>query len=569
MKKQVFTRSNNKSSFASKIASLRRPELLALIVIVILASITQSWHFLATGWLRSSGIQFSQLHDSLWHLALIKEIAREFPPQHPGLAGIPLSNYHFLSDFILMFVHKISGLSVETVYFHIAPPIVSALFSLSLFTLAKQLSKSNWIANIAVGFTVFGGSFAYLIPLLLGSGTSWFANSFMLDQPFDQLTNVHTVLGFSIFLFAISFLWRYLEERKDIFGLWAGIFFGMATSIKAYAGAVGVIALIITAVVDLILHRRKRVVYPTLIAIGIFISLTLSINTSTKPPLVFAPGWILKKMVEDSGRFYNAHLTQLDQHYQATKNIPRLIQINMEELILYFVGNLGVRILAFAWIAKKIVSIRKTKTIHLFIITAIGTSLSTPLLFVQPVSAYNTIQFSPYALMLLSILLVIWASEKKQKAVLLLILFFLSIPSTVKTLVLRTQEEQIMSTQEYQALRFLEEIPDSAVILTPPNSEHRYLMKVPGLGGRRAYFSGETFAILTDTEFQSRLKTQEEFFNSETSEKKRKEILQDAKITHIYSDVMYQTEMLKKLEKQWFPVRLLFENEKSGVFEVI
>jgi hypothetical protein len=558
-----------KEKFSKKICGLNSLELFALIVLVIIASITQSWHFLTTARLTESGIIFSQFHDSLWHLALIKELARSFPPQHPGLAGLPLKNYHFLSDLILMLTAKITTLSPETIYFHLAPPVVSALFSLSVFSLAKLLSRSNRIAITAIAFTIFGGSAAFLIPLLLGSGTPWFANSFMLDQPFDQLTNVHTVLGFSIFLFASSFLHRYLKEDKKSDALWSGLLFGLSTSVKAYAGAVAVAALLLTSAIEYTLKKRSKIFYPALIATSILISLTILTSSTQKPPLTFAPGWILKRMVEDSGRFYNEKLTQLDQHYQATRNIPRLIQINLEEIFLYVAGNLGTRLVAFIWIIKKLINIRRTMIIELFLISAIFISLGIPLVFVQPVSVYNTIQFSPYALMLLSILLVLWASERKNKTFWFAVLFILTIPTTVQTFALRhSQKEEDLSKTEYQALSLLTNIPQDAVVFTLPESDHRHLMKVPGIGGRRAYFSGETFAVLTDTSYKERIREQEEFFTPETSKKKKEEILKNAKITHIYSDSKQQTKNLKKLEKEKFPIHLIFENKKAAVFKV-
>ena len=544
-------------------------EHLSVGVFLLVASLSQSWHFLSGAWFKGDGIHIPMLHDTLWHFAVIHELARSFPPQNPGMAGVPLLNYHFLSDLILMLVHQGSGLSVETVYMYLAPPVVAFLFALSAFMLAKRLTKSTWKGLTGAAFTVFGGSAAYTIPLLLGKNTPWFANSFMLDQPFDQLTNVHTVLGFSIFLFGVSILHRFVQDGRKNDAIFSGLLLGLSTAVKAYAGIVAVGALWTALVPELVLRRSRKMLLPTLIATGLFLGFTLWTSSTTKPPLLFLPGWILRRMVEDSGRFYNEHLTQLYQHYTAAGNIPRFIQINLEEFGLYLVGNLGVRILAFICIGKKILRFSRASTMDFFLIGAVVFSLGIPLLFVQPVSVYNTIQFSPYALMLLSILLVVEITEKKPHTALLILLFILSIPTTIKTFILANQEESVtVPIKEVEAMQFVNTLPEESVVLTPISSQHRYLMKIPGLGGRRTYFSGETFAVLTDTPYQYRLEAVEEFFSPETPVDRRERILKDAKITHIYSDSKGDTAMLEELEKDGFPISKIFSNAMSTIFVV-
>src|SRR4030042_4900744 len=196
----------------------RKSRIIILIVAVVLGSVLQSWHFLKTGWETSRGIEFSELHDSLWHLALIKEISRGLPLENPGISGEKLTNYHYLSDVFLYIIQQGTHLSVETVYFHLAPPLVSALFILSLYLFSEALTGSFSKAIAAVIFTLFSGSAGFLIPLFKGPGANWYANSFMLDQPFDQLSNVHSLLGWSIFMFGSYFTLRYLREKKKKYG---------------------------------------------------------------------------------------------------------------------------------------------------------------------------------------------------------------------------------------------------------------------------------------------------------------------------------------------------------------
>ncbi len=562
-------RSSTKSKIDIEVKALTPAEKLVLGFVLVVASVTQSWHFFTAWKMKAETIEFSQFHDALWHIALIKELSRSFPPQHPGLAGEILSNYHYLTDLLLAIVHKFTTIPVETLYIHVAPPLVSAFFAFAAFKLAQLLSRSNETAIIATIFTVFTGSAAYFIPVFLGKGVAWTANSFMLDQPFDQLTNVHTVLGFAMFLTGTFFLVRFNKFSKLSDGILAGMIIGLATGIKAYAGAVGVAALMITLGLELTILKKRKMILPSAIAASIFLLLTVFTSSSNQSPLQFAPGWILTKMVEDSNRFYYEKWSQLEAHYREAGNIIRVAQIKTQELVLYIIGNLGVRLIGFIWIIKKLKKLKHIKAHEIFLIVTIIISLTIPLIFVQPVSVYNTIQFSPYALMILSIVVVLETVTWRKNILMLTLLFLLSLPTTLQTFLIRLKPEYIMSKNEYTALKAIENTPEDAVFLTPPTGEHFVFMKVPGIGGRRTYFSGETFAILTDTDYQLRKSINEEFFRELTDDQRRNQILEDAKITHIYTDESTYTEFLEELEEGRFPIKAIYTQDKFAIFKRI
>lgn len=540
-----------------------------LFLFVIFASVTQSWNLLFSGWIREGRVYFSQFHDSLWHLALIKELARSFPPQHPGMAGIKLENYHYLSDIILSIVYQITGIPAETIYFNLAGPLVAVLFSFGIYKLANELVDSKTKAIIAIPFTVFAGSFAYFIPLFLGLDKQWFANSFMLDQPFDQLTNIHTVLGFGMFLFACFFLVKFIKEKNNKYALLSGLVFGLSTGVKAYAGVVAISGLVITLVIELILKKNSRIWLPLTVSLVLFSIFTILSSATSKPQLELKPGWILTKMIEDPDRFYNEQWIQLSQHYQAAGNYFRIIELNLKKLLVYLIGNLGIRIIGLVYFLRKLIKARNAKSYEIFLISAVIIALIIPIVFVQPISVYNTIQFSPYALILLSIFTLLWVFEQKYSAFLLAILFVLSIPSTLQTFYFRFKPETSLSVSEYESLKHFASLPQSALVLVPPTSDHIYLMKIPGIGGRRTYFSGETFAALTDTNYQDRLLNIKTFFNTSTPFSWREKFLQDAKITHIYSNNEKFSKIIESLDENGLTIIKLYHKDQYTIYQLL
>lgn len=571
MIKEKFLKEINKI-FSINIRSFKLYEILALYILIIAGSILQSWHFLTSNRFTSEGVEFGKLHDALWHLSLINELDKSFPPQHPGIAGVRLTNYHYLSDFFWMLVHKISNLSPEATYFYLAAPLVSALFIISAYFFSRQIIKTNWGAIGGAVFVIFGGSFAYLIPIIMGRDKPWSAQTFMLDQPFDQLVNIHAVLAFSIFLISSTILSRYLEKGSNRDAIISGLLFGFVTAIKAYTGVVVILGLIAASVLEFIILRKKKLLYPTLIATILFFIIISIITNRAEFPFAFQPGWLLDRMVEDSDRFYNLKLVLVKQYYMSSNNVFAVFLVDLMKVILYLIGNLGIRILGLVWLIKKLFNIRKLREMDLYLFTTITISLSLPLIYFIKSSPYDVVQFGQYALILLSVLTIKWISGLRISAIAYLVLLIFLIPTTVKTFLLNLEDRQIIPIEEYHALQIIKLLPEDSIILTPPESDHKYLMKIPGISGRRTYFSGEKPAQLTNTPYLERIEYQDQFFSgniTNKTHKQRKNMLENAKITHIFSNQEESTMFLDRLEKSNFPLDLIFKNQDIVLYQVL
>jgi len=119
-----------------------------LSLIVLLGMISQSLTVVKSGLLYSYGMGFwgPNGHDGVWHLALINELTRHFPPQNPVFAHFSLSNYHWLFDFFVALIHKITFIPTLNLYFQIIPVILSGFLGILVFLLIKKLSKNKVIS---------------------------------------------------------------------------------------------------------------------------------------------------------------------------------------------------------------------------------------------------------------------------------------------------------------------------------------------------------------------------------------------------------------------------------------
>src|SRR3989339_1589699 len=173
-----------------------------LFSLIIMGSVSWSLVMVKSGLGYDYGLGFwgPNGHDGVWHMALVSSLARGSLDM-PVFAGEALQNYHLGFSFVLAFLHKITTISVGTLYFQILPPILALLLGLLVykFVMVWRLSKSE--ALWSTFFVYFGGSFGWLVELLRtgrlgGESLFWSqqAVSTLINPPF-ALSLVIVLLG--------------------------------------------------------------------------------------------------------------------------------------------------------------------------------------------------------------------------------------------------------------------------------------------------------------------------------------------------------------------------------------
>src|SRR3989344_852418 len=245
-----------------------------LFVLILLIAILQATVHLRSGLFRDGNLEFTGdtqgVHDPMHHLALIAEIRSHFPFQNPSVAGEPLANYHFFADLLIASIlETFPAINTLDLYFRIFPIFISIFFSLSIYSLASSLTKKEWVKILAVVLVTLGNNAAYLLPLIRND-TSWSLGTFMINQPFDQIFNPQTYIGYSFFLIGAKFL---IDDKaregikKLILG---GILLASAFLFKVYAAAIGLGALAILTAWHMFAKRKFYFLLPFLVSILIF-----------------------------------------------------------------------------------------------------------------------------------------------------------------------------------------------------------------------------------------------------------------------------------------------------------
>lgn len=329
------------------------------------------------------------------------------------------------------------------------------------------------------------------------------------------------------------------------------------------SGGVVLLAGIGTAALIQLLKDRK------LSYLALFLALLLSnfmtirlLSKDATSFLIFEPWWFIRTMVVVKLGLIEWELRR--QTYLAVGRFTsylRIIQIEGTALVIFIVGNLGMRIVGFPVIIQSLMRFREKiikNPIETFLLAAGFTGFIVPMLFLQKGIVYNSIQFMQYVLLITGFYAAIFTHNLIKKIkyswlryIFILVLTGLSVPTVIGNFVefYGGPANAVISRSEISALGYLKNISQpSDVILTPPfdvNDKYGYKQNplpiyawagtpyVSALTDRTTYLSGEDQLIITGYDVVSRLSLENSFF-SQKDFVFNKSFLRDNKIAYLY-----------------------------------
>lgn len=327
-------------------------------------------------------------HDAIFHISLISKFANApFNLDHPQLSGALLSNYHFVFDYLSAFVSRIFALSPITVYFVIYP-IVSALAMVFLLAaLFKRWKLSSLESVLAFFFVFLSGSLGFIPAMITGQNPLYGESVFWANQSVSILLNPPFALSIIVTLIFLLLIDR-LKKPNFIQILLIGLVGGLLAQTKIYA--------FILVCAALLFNKR----FKELISVGIIgVLLTLPFTSVSGSPFLLSPLWFVKSMFASPDRIWWPKLVQAWQTYEANGIWLKLFAISLFALIVFLVGNLATRLISLKYVLSKR-TLSTTEKIAL-IISLFGILI--PLVIIQNINPWNTIQFIYYSLFFLGI----------------------------------------------------------------------------------------------------------------------------------------------------------------------
>ncbi len=416
--------------------------------LILAGTLMGSWVPLAGG----IQIQDGQQQDSLWHIALTRQLLISVPPVHPSSFELTVSNYHYFYNILIALFAQTFSLKITTLYYQVFPLITCLLLAMSV-ALAAGYPKDKTAGFWSVFLTFFCGSFAYLIPFFLPD-QSWHDSSFWVSQTFSMMVNPQLLLSYSSLL-TIFLCYRSQKKVSLSLILITGTLTVSLLGIKAYGW---ILALILSLCFFAFYFFNSDKKIQTIFYIGLWMLLQglgylAVLGLPKTSAFTFFPLWYLSSMVESPDRLNLPYWKILEDHYRAHHNWLRVLQIQLKELFYFTFGNLGSRsILIFASVPYMYSLYKKTPNPqmreHLALGATLTAALTLPLLFIQSSGpVWNSIQFWYYGLILGNVLVaqvlsVISRNIRSYPVRLLLALLFigLSVPTFFTTVPYKYQK---------------------------------------------------------------------------------------------------------------------------------
>lgn len=528
-----------------------------------------------SGWMGNGGLTFTEYRDSFWHLGLMEELVRQIPPLHPGFAPLPLTNYHYFAHLFGAGFLSLNVFNSLDFYFRLFPFFLTLLYGLSLFIVSRKLTKTALGANLAVIFGYFTGSFAYVLPLFLKyPGFDWHESSFWLSQPFSMVINPSFALSAGLFLIVVFLLTKILEDQKWQWSIPLILIAGTLISFKVYAGILVLGGLLVCGIWNFFKTRSPLLIINAVLVTILSLCLFIPVNGKDAGSfLVFLPGWFLRSMVESPDRVQIVDWILRENTYAAAGNTFAILRYRAVELLIYLVGNLGIRVLGIVTVIAILKKLFHMTVAEFFLLATATVGLIMPLLFVQNGSIANTVQFSYYSLIIFSLFLAIFVNKmlngktSRVKIGIITILFILAIPTSVKTFsgsifpssTMGVGQEQLAAFNFFKTNTKIDDI-----ILVPGTISYTGSLIVGTLSNRRLYYSDRLMAENTHKDFKTREANLQIFYNS-TDKKWNTSLLKDNFVNYVYVDKT----VITGFNPSYSPLAKVFSNNTIDIYKVL
>jgi hypothetical protein len=476
-------------------------------------------------------------HDAIFHLALIESFAANLLSfDNPLIAGLSLGNYHLGFDYLLGFLVKITSIGALDWYFRLAPPLIAV--SLGWLTL-KLLGR--WGYGLASRLTALslvyaGGSLGQFVNLLHAGSLSGGESRFWATQAVSILINPPLALSLVLILAWVLLWFEFHSKPSAKRGLVLTLLLFAIYWTKAYAGVLLTGALFATVLSQVLIEKKlKPLGHQLWLSLGAALVVGGSVWIGTKGSsglFIFEPLYLVKSLFASPDRLNLPTLSRAWDNYLSGGQLAKLSLLQLLALVVFFLGNFGVRVLAIFSLPWKQLDQRLMLFMAIF-------GIIPPLLFIQQGTAWNTIQFMYYSLFIASLLAApVWVSifararNVVQLSLILLLFGVLAFPTTYGTLrdYLSDRPASVVSYEELRALSLIKNNPGT--VLSPrynqplgrrfpapkPLNVYESTAYISALSGAPTYLSDEVNLTIMAYDFSARGKRVARFYATDDLE---------------------------------------------------
>jgi len=487
---------------------------IVVISLIFLGALVQSMDYLATlaGGYAMVEQKLYQSHDQSWHVALVSELTQNFPPQIPGYSGEILKNYHYFYDLFIAANVLIMGGDIALYLQGIYPILISIFYGISVWRIITFLTKKPAAIYIALLFAYLGNNLSYMLTWF--GAKEWRSDTLLLDQPIIYLYNHQTVLSVVFVLYILYLYQQWHNSRyKPALVIPMAIMTLVLMNLKMYAFVVAIITLAILGVKAIIeqLYLNKRLSlnllnslkYGVLIGLAGVLGIYLLAFKQGGSFININPGWLIDQFFIRNILPISKALASRRAIYQLYQEDIKLFLFDFIVAIIFIIGNFNVRLLG-------LLSNWKKAVIGQGLLISSIISLIFLLIGNQTSSAFNIIQFGPYAVVSMTLLMAYFFTRIDNlwlRRCIILLSIIISMPVSLRTVVSYEQlfinnklNKQISTEIEcYKNLRDMDKGP----VLLMQSGDHRN-NNMRAFTRQRAYFTDKTQMEVLGIDFKYR-----------------------------------------------------------------
>lgn len=381
------------------------------LILVTLGSVSAVLLTAFSGLVTDAGIRFTGLNatDGIVHIARIKNQVVNFPPTHPGLAGVDFRGYHYFYDFLISRFVLLFNMSPEHLYFRYFSFLSAFIFGAGLVVFAKKITSHFWAICLMILFGYFGTGGGFIFSMLQPAFSAGVARS--LSLIYDP--SIYFSLGL---LFSVLVIIPRVNSWRIV--LFAAMILGVLAQIKVYVGLLGIVALISYTVYNFFKYKGKDSKY--YVGVNIVTALTTTVtflpNNLGAGQMVFAPFLFYSHFIQQP---YFAHWNWeiKRQIFLDHNNYLRIVILYIQAFLVFWLLILEVKILTVLNIKKLFTKKFWTHDYNFLLVIIFLTAFLIPTFFIQSISVFDIGQFFWILLVLFSIPLgvTLWSLIKKYK----------------------------------------------------------------------------------------------------------------------------------------------------------
>lgn len=568
----LFFKSKLLTTLKLNIKGLDKLSLISLLIIIS-GTIFQSIPVFKSGLTFPYGLGFwgPNTHDGVWHISLINQLFKGIPVENPIFANTNLHNYHFFYDLLVAATVFFTKIPILDLVFRFYPVLFSLLLGAGTYYLVMSLFRNKIAAIFSLYFVYFAGSFGWIVEYLrqktFGGESAFWANqsiSFNLNPPF------------AVSLLIIIALLHLLLNSKNKNLYWMSVIAILAGSLvgfKAYAAVLILVSLLLISIINLF---KKDFSYLLILVFSSIITLLIFFSNfeSSQQLVLFSPFWFIHSMIDSPDRVGWIRLSLAREAGFVKNNWLKFITAEILSLLIFIIGNLGLRIISLASLIK-IKSILKNEK-YLFILIFTFLSFLIPILFIQSGNPWNTIQFSYYGLYIAAIVSGVVLSRYLSKPIILVLFILVPINSITTASYYLGRPHAIINSKELEGLEFLSRQPNGTVLTYPYDEKIKQRLAEPwplfvydstayvsAFSKKSVFLEDEAQNVILLTDYKKRLVASKDFFLKPITASIN--FLYDNHIKYIYLPKYFNI----FIEESSLNLKTIFENEEVKIYQRI